>query len=60
MPVPIFLILFNEAHGRDPRPDELTLDERRLLLESATESKRLGRSAQDVEHLRSVAGLQIR
>lgn len=38
MPLPIFLLEFLDKHGRNPRPDELTRNERRILLRCCVEN----------------------
>ncbi len=60
MPIPVFLLEFLTTHGRDPRPSELTLDQRRQLRRCATLSRENGaNSVQHVEWLQALAGLAI-
>ena len=42
MPVPVFLIEFHYENRRYPRPDEMSLAERRLVLEAARLSEAMG------------------
>lgn len=38
MPKPIFLVHFRAKHGRNPRPDELTMKQRRSILRCCIEN----------------------
>jgi hypothetical protein len=52
MPVPIFLIEFAEKNGRVPRLDELTYEQRLLLLDCAE----LSADPREAASLRKLAG----
>lgn len=52
MPIPRFLIEFHSRHGRDPRPDELTPEQKRLCLKCSEQSL----SDQERLYLEEIAG----
>jgi len=61
MPLPVFLIEFYEAHKRYPEPKEITLEQRRSLLNCARMTERLQgeRERETSELLRRLVGLRV-
>ena len=53
MPVPIVVLEFRERWGRDPEPDELLPDQKRLCLECAQQTL----DAETVRWLQTLGGL---
>jgi len=61
MRLPVFLVEFYEAHARYPEPHEITLEQRRTLLNCARMTERLQgeRERETSELLRRLVGLWI-
>lgn len=58
MPMPIWIVKFWEEHGRDPRPDEIPLDVRRVLLGCVRENEERGQPASSIERQREMLALR--
>ena len=57
MPIPIFFIRFRKKHGRNPRPDELTLGQRRSLRNCCIQNR--DRALQWAAYMKIVNELEV-